>query len=209
MMATQQDASSTWYVANVKILKLFYKLETDPRRFIIQLLPYNEQLLAQMRLCDFFQRWSSKLHNIQILLSVMPKHSILLFLQLLETKYQPTKSFLLSYYLFQLAFYRNVGIFMFRNQVVRQETAKGGLSYVFLGWLFKLVFKNQLDIHIKKYFSKILQKCKKCNKGLLKYLMIILGESGEGVCFYRAVREGARWYGRACTILCSSIFEKF
>ena len=67
---------------------------------------------------------------------------------------------------------------MFRNQVVRQETAKGGLSYVFLGWLFKLVFKNQLDIHIKKYFSKILQKCKKCNKGLLKYLMIILGESG-------------------------------
>ena len=46
------------------------------------------------------------------------------------------------------------------------------VSYVFLGWLFKLVIKNQLNI------SKLLQKCKKCSKGLLKYLMIILREGG-------------------------------
>ena len=41
---------------------------------------------------------------------------------------------------------------MFKNQGARQETQREDVSYVFLGWLFKLVIKNQLNI------SKLLQK---------------------------------------------------
>ena len=61
---------------------------------------------------------------------------------------------------------------MFKNQGVRQETQREDVIFVFLGWLFKLVIKNQSNI------SKLLQKCKKCSKGLLKYLMIILRGRG-------------------------------
>ena len=64
----------------------------------------------------------------------------------------------------------------------KEHAKKPQRKDVFLGWLFKLVIKNQLNI------SKLSQKCKKCSKGLLKYLMIILrGGQAEAKIWSRAI----------------------